>query len=294
MHDWLMLMQTGRFEQAWELSDRDLDQRRGNDWTRPRHLQRIWDGSPVDNRRVLVRCYHGLGDTLQFARYLPQLRDIARTVLVWTQPSLIPLLRSSIHGIRFIALHDGTPRVSYDVDVEIMELPHVFRTTVETIPANVPYLQVQGRAKARARRRIGLMWRGGDWDGSRSIPFDLVASLNPPDATLVPLQPFLTEHEHARFPRYVARRTVTSLAREVANCDLVISVDTMVAHLAGALNVPTWTLLKHSADWRWMTGRTDSPWYPSMQLFRQPKPGDWTAVLNDVAARLAECRAARA
>jgi hypothetical protein len=290
MNPWVTLMRSGQFEEAWRLSDRDLHLRRAVDpRTRPRHLQNVWDGSPIDDRRVLVRCYHGLGDTLQFARYLPHVRAVSREVIVWTQRSLIPLLRRSISGVRFLPLHDGTPDVDYDVDLEIMELPHIFRTTVDTIPADVPYLQVPRSDCSRAFRRVGLVWRGGDWDGSRSIPFDLVDRFltRRTDVSVLPLQPSLSSDEQQGFSTAVSVASIDTLGREIVNCDLVISVDTMAAHLAGALGVPTWTLLKFSADWRWLLDRADSPWYPSMRLYRQPWPGAWTEVLEAVSASLA-------
>jgi hypothetical protein len=289
MNPWVTLMRSGQFEAAWRLSDRDLHSRRLVDTrTQPRHLQNIWDGSSIEDRRVLVRCYHGLGDTLQFARYLPHVRAVSRDVTVWTPRPLIPLLRRSVPGIRFTALHDGAPDTDYEVDVEIMELAHIFRTTVDTIPADVPYLDVPRSSRSRGRRRIGVVWRSGDWDNGRSIPFDLVETflLQRTDVTVVPLQASLSTREQHGFTTVVPVASIDTLAREVVNCDLVISVDTMAAHLAGALAVPTWTLLKFSADWRWLLDRADSPWYPSMRLYRQPWPGAWTEVLEAVAATL--------
>jgi hypothetical protein len=289
MNPWVTLMRSGQFEAAWRLSDRDLHVRRLVDTrTQPRHLQNIWDGSSIEDRRVLVRCYHGLGDTLQFARYLPHLRAVSREVSVWTPRPLIPLLSRSIDGVRFIALHDGTPDVDYDVDVEIMELAHIFRTTVDTIPSDVPYLDVPRSNRPRARRRVGLVWRGGDRDDGGSIPFDLVDRFltRLTDLIVVPLQLALSSVERQRFTTVTPVESIDALAREIVNCDLVISVDTMAAHLAGALDVPTWTLLKFSADWRWLLDREDSPWYPSMRLYRQPWPGAWTEVLDAVAATL--------
>ena len=289
MSDWFALMRSGHFEQAWALSDRDLPARRFVDRrTVPRHLQNVWDGSPIENRRVLVRCYHGLGDTVQFARYLPRLREAAREVIVWTPPALIPLFERSIAGVRFIPLHDGAPDVRCDVDVEIMELAHVFRTTMDTIPADVPYLHATPTSSTDERLRVGLVWRAGGWDVTRSIAFDLVEPFlrRHPQITFVPLQASLTAEERRAFSACVAVPTVERLAEEIAACDLIISVDTLAAHLAGALAAPTWTLLKSCADWRWMTGRGDSPWYPSMRLFRQPRAGAWSDVLAEVGSNL--------
>src|SRR3712207_6559067 len=137
-------MRRGEFEAAWALSDAVLRARAGVPcWHLPRHLQYIWDGTPLAGKRVLVRCYHGLGDTIQFIRYVPLVSAIAAEVIVWAQPALIPILRT-VRGIgRLLPLHTGAPAVEYDLDVEVMELPHVFRTTLATLPAEVPYLHVE-------------------------------------------------------------------------------------------------------------------------------------------------------
>src|SRR5690606_19458527 len=121
--EWLRLARQGDFVRAWEASDRILQRHAANpDFTKPRHLQSIWTGEPLDGKRVLIRCYHGLGDTIQFIRYAPRVREIAREVIVWAQPSLLPLF-ASVRGIdRLLPLHDGAPGVEYDVDVEVMEL----------------------------------------------------------------------------------------------------------------------------------------------------------------------------
>ena len=140
---WEYHMRQGNFEAAWQCADATLKSRAGLPcWHLPRHFQYIWDGSPLEGKRVLIRCYHGLGDTIQFIRYAPLVKPIAKKVMVWMQPKLIPLLQS-VHGIdQLLPLHDGTPDVVYDVDVELMELPHIFRTTLCTVPATIPYLHV--------------------------------------------------------------------------------------------------------------------------------------------------------
>jgi hypothetical protein len=255
MSDWFSHMRRGDFAAAWEISDEILRARGGAPtWHLPRHEQAIWDGTPLHGRRVLIRCYHGLGDTIQFARFIPAVEAIASEVAVWAQPSLIPLLQTMNTSARFLPLHDGTPEVDYDADVEIMELAHVFRTTVETIPS-VPYLHV---APADVPRGIGLVWRAGEWDPARSIPFEVFRPLlETPGVRFYPLH---REDEGAGTPLETAR-----LMRAL---DLVITVDTMAAHLAGALGVPVWTLLPAQCDWRWMDERSDTPWYPTMHLFR--------------------------
>src|SRR5215212_10135371 len=135
-NDWVSAMRTGQFERAWTITDRDLAryrQTRSDKHKGPRHLQRIWRGEEIRNRRVLVRCYHGLGDTIQFARFLPPLAELAGGLVVWCQPELLPLIEC-VRGVdRAIALDDGTPDIDFDVDIEIMEIPHAIRASRELI-----------------------------------------------------------------------------------------------------------------------------------------------------------------
>jgi hypothetical protein len=289
---WLDAMRRGDFSSAWHISDGVLEARRraGPCFHLPRHQQWVWDGRPLDGQRVLVRCYHGLGDTLQFARFLPAVAHAARQVIVWAQPALIPLLRTLPGRYRFLPLHDGTPAAEYDVDVESMELAHVLRVTLETLPAyRVPYLDVRpAPPRDGSRFSVGLLARAGDWDARRSVPVGTMAQL----ATLPGVAAFsLQLGEPIPGLRDASSEKLCTLAMRLRALDLVITVDTMLAHLAGALGVPTWTLLPAEADWRWMTDRSDSPWYPTMRLFRQPRPGDWDAVLDAVRTALAQAAA---
>src|SRR5215210_637293 len=137
---WQRAMRRGDFEAAWAIGDHVLASVAERDWSLPRHQQRIWDGRPLAGKRVLVRCYHGLGDTIQHARFLPLLSTLAREVTVWAQPTLLPLM-ARVPGWqgRLLPLHDGTPVVDYDVDVGSMEMPYALRTTLATLPAQVPY-----------------------------------------------------------------------------------------------------------------------------------------------------------
>lgn len=284
-------MRRSEFAAAWEISDRVLRERAGIPCSHlPRHLQYFWNGEPLDGKRVLVRCYHGLGDTIQFIRYTPLLRSVASEVLVWAQPKLIPLLRTAGGIDRLLPLHDGAPDVDFDTDVELMELPHVFRTTVETIPGEVPYLHVSPATLPRTSKlAIGLTWAGGPWDRTRSIPFHMLQPLTRiPD---VDWYIFQRDEPLADWPQSlgtIVNAQFFDEARIVKALDLMISVDTMTAHLAGALGVPVWTMLQKKADWRWIEERDDSPWYPTMRLFRQERQGDWTNVVDRVIAELAK------
>jgi hypothetical protein len=285
-------MRAGNFERAWQVSDSVLDRRRAaretcQHW--PRHLQPVWDGTPLTGKRVLVRCYHGLGDTLQFVRLLAPLHRRARHVSLWVQPQLLNLL-GSVRGVdRLLPLHDGTPEGDYEADIELMELPHALRLTPSRIPCRVPYIYVSPTSLPKPPqagvRSIGLAWQSGEWDPRRSIPDALVAQL----ASVPRTQWYSLQYgvEQSPLPATnIACRDITALAARMRSLDLVISTDTMTAHLAGALGVRVWTLLPADCDWRWMNGRPDSPWYPTMRLFRQQWPGDWRDVISAVIAEL--------
>jgi len=296
-------MRRGNFEEAWRLGDAGLTTIPAEEWRRPRHEQRIWRGAALDDRVVLVRCYHGLGDTLQFVRYLPLVTARARAVRLWVQPALIPLLAWTPGLGRISPLHDGVPGEPFEVDVEIMELPHVFRTTLETIPNHVPYLRVPAAREIPAlpdddhRLTVGLAWRAGTWDPRRSIELAALAPiLESRRLRVVPLHDRVGTEETA-FRSVQPPRPLDRLAALISQCDVVVSVDTMAAHLAGALGVPTCLLLHADADWRWMTGRADSPWYPTMTLFRQRRHGEWqtaVAAVCEAVERRASARAQRA
>ena len=287
---WIEAMRHGDFAAAWKISDALLRARRAEDQLLlPRWQQSIWDGSAVEGKRVLVRCYHGLGDTIQFIRYAALLKKIAAEVIVWVQPSLIPLLRS-VEGIdRMLPLHDGSPEVEYDVDLELSELPYLFRTTLEDIPAQAPYIFVEPAVlEGDGLLRVGLIWKSGDWDERRSIPFSLIERL----AQVPGVEWHVLQREpvaagwDGRLGVISGGDNPLDDARIMRALDLVISVDTMTAHLAGALGVKTWTLLPHDADWRWLLDRRDTPWYPTMRLFRQPSPDRWDLVLDQVIRKL--------
>ncbi|MDQ6705072.1 MAG: tetratricopeptide repeat-containing glycosyltransferase family protein [Acidobacteriota bacterium] len=281
---WMIFMLLGRFERAWQESDRVLRNRKNSgvdcrDW--PLHFRFVWDGSPLAGKRVLIRCYHGLGDTIQFIRYAPLLKQIASRVTVQVQAELIPLLRSMGEIDELIPLAASTPEPRYDVDIESMELPHAFRTVPGTIPSTVPYLRVETPPRTSREFRVGLVWTAGAWRPERSVPLSEIATLaDIPNVIMYSLQrgPAMRQ---SLFPD-AGSDGILEAAQAIAGLDLVISVDTMIPHLAGALGKPVWTLLHYHSDWRWMLNRSDSPWYPTMRLFRQPAPGDWSSVIEQV------------
>ena len=287
-------MRRGDFPAAWRVSDDVLRACAHLPCAHlPRHEQYVWNGADIAGRRVLVRCYHGLGDTIQFIRYAPLVRARAREVIVWVQPALVEILRGASGIDRVLPLHDGTPEVDYDVDLEIMELPHLFRSTLTTIPARVPYLHLPGPPVTQNRDHlrschVGVVWQSGGWDPRRSVPLALLATLGKtPGVVLHALQRGHALAEwREEFGPVSGADDVAATARAMRSLDLIVSVDSFPAHLAGALAKPVWTLLHTAADWRWLEGREDSPWYPTMRLFRQERPGAWDGVIAKVAAEL--------
>lgn len=288
---WMDHMFKGDFQTAWKFSDEVLRSRAGKPcWHWPRHLQYVWDGSPLEGKTVLIRCYHGLGDTIQFIRYAPMVKTVARKLIVWAQPALIPLLQT-VEGIdEILPLHDGTPEADYDVDVEVMELPHIFRTTLETIPQKIPYLHVDEKRffESHDNFAIGLVWKAGNWALHRNIPFEYLEPLFEVTSNNIFI---MQEHAEAagwtgEFGIHPGEVALDEYAKRIRGLDLLISIDSMPVHLAGALGVPVWTLLHADADWRWMRHRDDSPWYPGMRLFRQKEAGNWQAVIEEVIREL--------
>ncbi len=284
---WMQHMRRGAFKEAWIISDKALKARAGKPcWHLPRHFQNVWTGDSLQNKRVLVRCYHGLGDTIQFIRYVPLLKRLASEVIVWTQPSLLPLFKTISEIDKLLPLHNGAPEIAYDVDVEIMELSHIFRTTLATIPSKIPYLHVDSIPLSATQDTfsVGLVWKAGEWDELRSIPFSLLLPLSQIQGiTFFILQANPQKAGwNGEFGSHLNGADLYADARIIKALDLLISVDTMPAHLAGALGVPVWTLLYSEADWRWMDNRSDSPWYSTMRLFRQEQAGNWKGVIETV------------
>jgi hypothetical protein len=285
-YQWTALMRRGDFDEAWRISDDLLRRDPPSTLTGlPLHKRRVWNGEPLGGKRVLVRCNHGLGDTIQFSRYLPAVKAIARELHVAAQPALFELL-TSMKCIDSFVDRDAPNRINYDVAVEVMELAHVFRTTVSSIPSLVPYLNVPQHPRKDIHRgpRIGLVWKSGDWDERRSVPFRMLLPLF--DAANVEFHILQQEPKQAGWQEGCGQispcRTVAETAASMLVLDLLISVDTMTAHLGGALGVTTWTLLQSRSDWRWLEETEKSPWYPTMRLFRQDDTESWKPVIDRV------------
>ena len=253
----------------------------------------IWDGADPRGRTILVHAEQGLGDTIQFARYLPLIAERGGTPVLACEPSLIPLL-TTIADARIVSKFDPLPR--YDAWIDQMSLPHIFGTTLATIPSPAGYLTARPELTAAHRAtlsptpRIGLAWAGNPMHQNnrrRTPPEEEFAGLTAlPDCHFVSLVPGRTLPGVASPTRPLADYAET--AALIAALDLVITVDTSVAHVAGALGHPAWVLLQYAPDWRWLLNRNDTPWYDSLRLFRQSSPGDWRSVIASVVAALAE------
>ena len=293
---WRSFMLLGDFSRAWLESD-VVGRRAGSG--------AFWDGSPISGRRVIVRCLHGLGDAVQFLRYAPMLREQCSDLIVEVPPAMLELA-PFFNGIgQVITWGSGAPFVppEWNIQVEVMELPYLFRSTLLTLPGWGPYLRIAKKMSSEScfsvngnrAPRVGIVWSGGEWDESRSISFAMLKpifsigskisflSLQRPEDN-----PDWLEQAGAFGiePHVLPSNGLLVLARAIADLDLVLTVDTMAAHLAGAMGIPVWTLLQHCADWRWLLERSDSPWYPSMRLFRQGVQGEWSELLIKVRAEL--------
>ena len=243
-----------------------------------------WDGSDPAGRTILVHAEQGFGDTIQFARYLPRIGS--HVVLCCDRP-LVPLL-AQLHGVDVVAKDAAIP--AYDCWIDQMSLPRVFATRLETIPAAEGYLRAEPWSGALPDGfKVGLAWAGNPAhsnDRRRSMPANTMQRiLAVPGVSFISLQVGVRAGDFPlSSPRLVDFAETASL---IAALDLAITVDTAVAHVAGALGKPAWVMLPYAPDWRWLLERSDSPWYSSLRLFRQPVPGDWDAVTREIAGELA-------
>jgi predicted O-linked N-acetylglucosamine transferase (SPINDLY family)/glycosyltransferase involved in cell wall biosynthesis/ADP-heptose:LPS heptosyltransferase len=266
----------------------------------PPSSQPFWDGTDFRNRTLLIYSEQGLGDTLQFSRYLPMVKAKGGKLLLACPESLQHLL-ASIEGIE-IAPRD-LPLPKFDLRFPLMSLPYIFGTTLETIPASVPYLAIPAISRSAialeisqqsAKLKVGLVWASNPSHSTtpnRSFPLSsYLQLLDIPNIKFYSLQKDISDLDLVTLQQNQSRlenlsdylSDFASTAAIVESLDLIISIDTSVAHLAGAMGKPIWTLLSFATDWRWMLEREDSPWYPTMRLFRQPKAGDWASAISMV------------
>jgi hypothetical protein len=275
---------------------------------RPRaHRYPEWDGRALAGGTILISAEQGLGDTIQFARYLPLVAARGGAVIVESQAAAGPLIRRIAGVTRVMTADDPLPQ--FEARAELMSLPRIFGTNLENIPNSVPYIsfepglavEVEEKLGPRRSMRIGVAWSGNprnDGDRRRSIPVEELGRLRS-----VPGVEYFSLHcgEAARcqtssggsWIRHVLSDSggLMELAAMMSCLDLIVTVDTMAAHLAGSLARPVWNMLCYAPDWRWMKSREDSPWYPSMRLFRQSAAGDWRAVVERIARALTELAA---
>ncbi len=268
--------------------------------------QPLWDGSPLADRTLLIHCEQGLGDTLQFIRYVKLAEERGNKIIVAAQPALIPLLAQS--GFTGLVPRNG-PLPAFDVHAPLMSLPNIFRTTEQTVPRDVPYLAADEERTARWREKlsqfhglkVGIAWQGRmpfTSDRMRSIALEQFAPLaRIPNVRLLSLQKGPGSEQIAALAGSFevidlaedldpAGGAFLDTAAVMKSLDLVVMSDTGPAHLAGALGVPIWMALGRTSEWRWMLNRADSPWYPTMRLFRQPESGGWQPVFEAMARKL--------
>ena len=268
------------------------------------HLPR-WQGETFRHKRLLVHAEQGLGDTIQFARFLPQVKALGGEVIFQVQDVLRPLFNnfSGVDRLECLPAHQPE-KPAAELYVPLLDLPLCLGTTLDSIPAQMPYLQAVPEKVSHWRERlkadkmkIGIVWQGNPNhfnDRKRSIPVDYFLELSRnPDIQLYSLQKTMTAEELQYLSTW---NQITRLDHELKNfddtaaaiacLDLVISVDTAVAHLAGAMDQPVWVMLPFIPDWRWMLGRADTPWYPSMTLFRQPVANNWAPVITAIQEKI--------
>jgi tetratricopeptide (TPR) repeat protein len=288
-----------KYEWRWKRTGMDA---------RPRFRQRPWLGEiPVANKTILLHAEQGLGDTIQFARYATTLARAGAKVMIEAQPELKELL-STIEGVRSV-VGRGETLPPFDLQCPLASLPLAFKTELSNVPAEIPYLRASEDRIARWRRRleaiaaprIAIAWSGREThinDRNRSIALSqLEPLLASPGVHFVSIQRELRPADAGRLAGETRIVHVggdladfSDTAAVLALCDLTISVDTSVAHLAAAMGRPTYVLIPFQPDWRWTVDGDRSPWYPQARLFRQPAPGDWKPVLTHVSEELAKRR----
>jgi Tfp pilus assembly protein PilF len=294
----------GDFEQGWR--DYELRRFKPGPIDLPSFEGPQWTGAEdLNGRTILLHFEQGLGDMIQFCRYIRKLNERGARVLFAPWPQLVGLMRSLDASCEIVDLGEGSP--AFDFHCPLMSLSLAFGTVLATIPRAPAYLAAEPARAARwADRigadgfRIGICWQGrsGKVDLGRSFPLAQLAGIaRLPDVRLISLHKGSGEGQLGELPAGMAveqlgedfdvgPQAFLDTAAVIDRCDLVISSDTSIAHLAGALGKTCWIALKHVPDWRWLMDRRDSPWYPSVTLFRQPMPGDWPGVFTAMEGEL--------
>ncbi len=309
----LLRLLRGEFTEGWALYEQRFAMDTWQGATRRFEGPRWTGRQPLQGKRILLWAERGLGDMLQFSRYAALVRDRGAEVVLEVQPRLRALLDGQFPGVRTEAL--GTAFDTFDYQCPLLSLPHAFGTTLDTIPASVPYLKANPAAVKRwserlpggAALRVGIAWQGNpdaerNWARGRSWS---LAALEPlarePGVTLISLQtgPGARQLDSVNFAACILSfgeeldagpDAFVDTAAIMMNLDLVVCSDTSVAHLAGALGIPVWVALHATSEWRWLLDRTGSPWYPTMRLFRQRTAGRWDEVVADLCGAVRDLR----
>lgn len=294
----------GHYEEGWRHFEcRFLTSRGRADSKRFAYSQPRWDGSAPAGRTLLLQCEQGLGDTLQFARYALVLQARGARIVLRVQPALRDFLSASFPEARVEGLNQSPG--PFDFWAPMMSLPYLLGTTLSTVPAPMPYLMADGALRrawsARLNRSSPAFRVGVAWAGSPNYRNDHYRSMNLEAFAPLAAVPGVSFYSLQHGPRSVqvqgfngfdiadlgdAIGPFEQMAALMCELDLIISVDTAVSHLAGGMALPCWVLLAANSDWRWLRNRSDSPWYPSIRLFRQEALGDWSAPLAEAAAEL--------
>jgi hypothetical protein len=300
------LLLSGQFEEGWAEYEYRFALPNVPPLLPPGHDWPLWDGSPMPTGTLLLIGDQGFGDTIQFCRYIPEVAALCPNLVVAASADMLPLIRQQ-RGIQQSACRwEDLPR--FDAYCTLSGLPRLFRTTLANIPAPVPYLRADPEQAARWRqkldalaprnyRRIGLVWAGRPThgnDANRSMRLQQLGALaHAEKVALVSLQKGVAQ---AELGRYFGTAPLINLGAEIADftdtmailatLDRLVTVDTSVAHLAGAMGRPVSILLPYACDWRWLTRRSDTPWYPSATLCRQAAPGDWESAMEAVLGSL--------
>lgn len=291
----LVALMNGDFERGF-----DAYEWRWNVWPRPDVAAPAWRGGPLPETgpRLLIHAEQGLGDTLQFVRYVPRLVAAGAKVVLEVQPSLARLIAPSAEAWGVELIERGAKRPPVDAECPLLSLPLALGTRANSIPRNVPYVMAPGLTSGSgdgARRRVGIVWSGAvrERRETRAIPVSALTSLFiVEDIDWVVLQPDVRDEDRDRLAawsaiRYPARpKDFADTADTIASLDLVVTIDTAVAHLAGAMGRPVWIMLPKGPDWRWGPSASTTPWYPSAKLFRQQNAGDWAGVIEQISVAL--------
>jgi tetratricopeptide (TPR) repeat protein len=289
------LLLTGNFEEGWKEYEWRL---RVKELPNTILEHPLWDGADISGKTILLYAEQGFGDTIQFVRYArPVAKSGARIILAC--PKELSALLQDVEGVHQ-TVGRGDPLPYFDVYCHLLSLPRILGTTIENIPAEVPYITAnpflvkrwsEKMQCDRSRLKIGLVWAGNEQRSCSLKSFSPLSQFD--NITFYSLQKGEASKEAKDPPEDMRLVDYTDeindfsdTAALIQNLDLTISADTAVAHLAGALAKPVWILLPFSPDWRWMLGRDDSPWYPTMKLFRRSKTGDWNSLITDIAKNL--------